>query len=59
MGHKEGYEFTKHQYSAAQRGIGIDQFREEYNYVEHIEPELPKSNLSHKGEAPKDVYHGF
>ena len=59
MGHKEGYEFAKHQRSAAQRGIGVDKFRKEYNHAAHVEPELPKSNLSHKGEAPKDVYYGF
>ncbi|MGU3375209.1 HNH/ENDO VII family nuclease [Chryseobacterium sp. M5A1_1a] len=59
MGHKEGYEFNKHQKSSAERGIGVDQFRKEYNTAGHVEPELPKSNLSHKGEAPKDVYYGF
>jgi len=59
MGHKEGYEFAKHQRSAGQRGIGVDEFRKEYNHAAHVEPELPKSNLSHKGEAPKDVYYGF
>jgi len=59
MGHKEGYEFAKHQQSAAERGIGVKEFRNEYNTSEHIQPELPQSNLSHKGEAPKDIYYGF
>ena len=59
MGHKPGYEFSKHQQSAAERGIEIKQFREEYNTSAHVEPELPKSNMSHKGEAPKGIYYGF
>ncbi len=58
MGHKEGHEFRKHQKSAAKRGIGVNQFRDEYNNAKHIEPELPSSNLSHKGEAKDDVYFG-
>ena len=59
MGHKEGYEFSKHQQSAADRRIGVEQFRDEYNHADHIEPELPSSNISHQGEAPKNIYYGF
>ena len=58
MGHKYGYEFSKLQKSAAKREISIKQFREEYNTSVHIEPELPSSNLGHKGEAPKNIYFG-
>jgi hypothetical protein len=58
MGHKEGYEFNKLQQSAAERKIGVDQFRSEYNTAEHVQPELPESNLSHEGEAPRDIYFG-
>ncbi|RZM03127.1 MAG: hypothetical protein EOO88_56715, partial [Pedobacter sp.] len=55
MGHKEGYEFSKLQQSAADREIGVEQFRNEYNTAEHIQPELPESNLSHQGEAPRNI----
>ncbi|MFG4004811.1 HNH/ENDO VII family nuclease [Flavobacterium aquidurense] len=58
MGHKYGYEFRKHQLSSAKRKISIKQFREEYNTAEFVDPELPASNLGHKGEAPDDIYFG-
>ncbi|MDM1408931.1 hypothetical protein HX062_14975 [Myroides sp. DF42-4-2] len=34
----------------------IEEFRTEYNTSSHIKPELPKSNLGHRGEAPSDIY---
>jgi hypothetical protein len=58
MGHKYGYEFRKHQLSSAKRKISIKQFRKEYNTAEFVDPELPVSNLGHKGEAPNDIYFG-
>lgn len=58
MGHKYGYEFRKHQLSSAKRKISIKQFREEYNTAEFVDPELPASNLGHKGEAPDNIYFG-
>ena len=64
MGHEYGYEFRKHQKSAAERGIGREQFMDEYNIVvdengnTHYRPELPSSNRGHTGEAPDDVYYG-
>ena len=54
MGHKPGYEFAKHQASAAERGIPRQQFLDEYNDASHYRPELPMSNQSHLGEAPAD-----
>ncbi|MCX2429422.1 polymorphic toxin-type HINT domain-containing protein [Pedobacter sp. GR22-10] len=59
MGHDYGYEFSKHQQSAAARNIGVKDFRSEYNTSQHISPELPSSNTSHVGEAPADTYFGF
>ena len=48
-----GYEFKKHQESAAQRGISREKFIDEYNNPDHLRPELPSSNRSHKGENRK------
>ncbi|WP_225676166.1 HNH/ENDO VII family nuclease, partial [Thalassolituus marinus] len=59
MGHKEAYEFRKHQMSAAERGIGRSQFLDEHNTASHYTPELPSSNRSHAGEAMDDTYFGF
>ena len=58
MGHKEGYEFRKHQLSAMLRGISREQFLNEYNNPDHYRPELPSSNRSHKGEDMTDQYFG-
>ena len=58
MGHKPGYEFKKHQESAAQRGISREKFIDEYNNPDHLRPELPESNRSHKGENKTDEYFG-
>lgn len=58
MGHKPGYEFKKHQESAAQRGISREEFIDEYNNPDHLRPELPESNRSHKGENKTDEYFG-
>jgi hypothetical protein len=58
MGHKPGYEFWKHQQSAAQRGITREQFLDEYHKPEHFRPELPKSNVGHAGEDKTATYLG-
>jgi hypothetical protein len=58
MGHKPGYEFRKHQLSAARRGIGREQFLDEHNTPDHYRPEDPISNSGHQGEAPDGVYYG-
>ena len=58
MGHKPGYEFRKHQESAAERGISREQFIDEYNNPDHYRPELPSSNRSHKGEDVTNSYFG-
>ncbi|RNB61241.1 hypothetical protein EDM57_02245 [Brevibacillus gelatini] len=58
MGHKPGYEFRKHQISAAERGISRKQFLDEHNNPDHYRPELPSSNRSHAGEDPSDLYFG-
>ena len=57
MGHKPGYEFAKHQESAARRGISRQEFLDEHNNPEHYRPELPSSNLSHKGESKTENYY--
>ena len=59
MGHKPGYEFRKHQQSAAERNISRKQFLDEHNSPSHYRPELPKSNRSHAGELKTDEYFGF
>ncbi|MDH7460601.1 HNH/ENDO VII family nuclease [Chitinophagaceae bacterium 26-R-25] len=58
MGHKPGYEFRKHQLSAAERGISRKQFLDEHNTMEHYRPELPSSNRSHADEIMDDTYFG-
>ena len=58
MGYKPGYEFWKHQQSAAERGISRKQFLDEYYNVDHFRPELPISNRSHKGEIGSNLYYG-
>lgn len=58
MGHKPGYEFKKHRESAMQRGIDRKTFLDEYNNPQHLRPELPSSNRSHKGEDKTDAYFG-
>jgi hypothetical protein len=58
MGHKPGYEFRKHQASAAERKLTRKEFLDEYNNPEHYRPELPSSNRSHKGENVTDDYFG-
>jgi predicted ribonuclease toxin of YeeF-YezG toxin-antitoxin module len=58
MGHKPGYEFRKHQQSAAERGISRKQFLDEYNNPAHYRPELPPSNRGHRGEDFTDSYFG-
>lgn len=58
VGHKPGHEFKKHQESAAERGISRQQFIEEYNNPANLQPELPSSNRSHKGENKTDTYFG-
>ena len=55
MGHKPGYEFSKHQKSAQERGITREQFLNEHNDPSHYRPELPSSNRNHNGEAPPFV----
>ncbi|WP_079268094.1 HNH/ENDO VII family nuclease [Streptococcus suis] len=58
MGHKPGYEFRKHQVSAANREISRKQFLDEYNNPQHFRPELPSSNMSHAGEDQTNTYFG-
>lgn len=57
MGHKPGYEFVKHQESAERREISREEFLDEHNNPEHYRPELPKSNMSHKGESKTENYY--
>ena len=59
MGHKSGYEFRKHQQSAAKRGISRAQFLEESKDFRHYSPELPSSNRSHRGEDKTAKYLGY
>jgi len=58
MGHRPGYEFRKHQASAAERGITRKQFLNEHNNPSHYRPELPGSNRSRIGESLTDLYLG-
>lgn len=59
MGHKPGFEFRKHQQSAAERDLTRRQFLNEHNTPGHFRPEHPSSNRSHKGENLTDDYFGF
>ncbi len=58
MGHKPGFEFRKHQKSAAERGISRKEFLDEHNDPKKYRMELPESNRSHKGEMESDDYLG-
>jgi uncharacterized Zn-binding protein involved in type VI secretion len=58
MGHKPGYEFRKHQQSAAERGVDRRTFLDEHNTPDHYQPERPSSNRSHVGEDLTDSYLG-
>jgi len=58
MGHRPGYEFRKHQASAAERGISRRQFLDEHNNPNHYRPELPSSNRSGLAEDPTNLYLG-
>ena len=57
MGHKPGYEFSKHQESAKERQISRKEFLDEHNNPDHYRPELPSSNRSHKGESKTENYY--
>ena len=58
IGHKPGYEFRKYQEYAREKGMSRKEFIEGYNNVEHLRPELPSSNRSHKCEDMTDKYFG-
>jgi Domain of unknown function (DUF4157)/HNH/ENDO VII superfamily nuclease with conserved GHE residues len=58
LGHKEKWEFWKHQRSAAERGISREQFLKEFQDYRQFRPETPEDNLSHKYESKTDEYLG-
>lgn len=58
MGHRPGYEFRKHQVSAADRNITREIFLDEHNTPGHYRPEYPPHNQGHLGEDPTDIYLG-
>jgi hypothetical protein len=58
MGHKEKYEFRKHQKSAAERGISREEFIKEHNDPKHYRPETKADNESHLYEDKTDAYLG-
>lgn len=58
MGHLPGWDFRKHQVSAADRGISRAEFLNEHNDWRHYRPELPKINRSHVGEDQTDLWLG-
>ena len=55
MGHKPGWEFWKHQVSAARRGITREQFLKEFNESKNYRPETAADNGSHRFEAPDNI----
>lgn len=55
---KPGYEFKKHQKSAADRKISRPEFLDEHNNPSHYRPELPSSNRGHAGEDATNKYFG-
>ena len=55
MGHKYGWEFWKHQVSAARRGITREQFLKEYNDSTKYRPETAADNGSRIFEAPDNI----
>jgi predicted ribonuclease toxin of YeeF-YezG toxin-antitoxin module len=59
MGHKPGYEFKKHQDSAAQRGLSRKEFLDEHNNPSHYRSELPSSNRGHTGELKTGDWLGM
>jgi RHS repeat-associated protein len=58
IGHDRGYEFNKFQRYAQDTNMPPGDFRDAYNNPEHLSPELPKSNASHRGEDPTGSYRG-
>lgn len=58
MGHKPGYEHSKHVESAADRSLSRKEFLDEFNNPSHYRPELPSSNRSHAGELKTNDYFG-
>ncbi len=58
MGHKPGFEFWKHQESAARRGISRDAFIREHNQARKYRPETDADNSSHAYEAADNIYYG-
>ncbi len=58
MGHKPGYEFSKHVESARKRGIGRPEFLGEYNEPSQYRPEMPESNRSRIGQDRSNSYAG-
>ena len=58
IGHDRGYEFAKYQKYAQETNMPPRDFRDGYNNPEHLSPELPLSNASHKGEDPTGSYRG-
>lgn len=55
MGHRPGFEFWKHQVSAARRGLTREQFLREHNNPRNYRPETPAENSSHAYEASDNV----
>lgn len=59
MGHREKFEFWKHQRSAAERGISREQFIQEYNDHRHYRPETKDDSEGHYFEDKTDAYDGY
>ena len=57
MGHRPGYEFWKLQDYAADTNMSRPDFRNLYNNPDYYRPELPVSNMSHRGEGPIWLNH--
>jgi Domain of unknown function (DUF4157)/HNH/ENDO VII superfamily nuclease with conserved GHE residues len=55
MGHKPGYEFWKHQISAAKRRLSREAFIREYYNANNYRPETPPDSSGHQYEAPDHI----
>lgn len=56
IGHEPGYEFRKYQEYARSKQMSRAEFIDGYNNTEHLRPELPASNRSHRCEDMTDRY---
>jgi hypothetical protein len=58
LGHKPGYEYSKYEKWAEERGMTQEEFNDMMNNPDIYQIEDPISNMSHQFEAPDNVFYG-